>query len=934
MPTPEPPAEIQYDVHSKLRSGAVSRTKRQARTPGGRFAGWTFALAAIVLVASGPAGSLIGGAGINGVEQDLQQRADEKEKARRLPPRPLPSPLKWLGPDRIAGRIRSLVIHPTNANIVYAGSATGGVWKTTDGGLTWSSLDDFMPTQVIGTLAMDPQNPNTIYAGSGEIFTRRAEGLWLRGEDRGQGIFVSRDAGATWRALASTQTPTNDWWFVSRIAIDPSASHHMFAATSTGLWQSTDGGQSFQRMLSGIFLDVRIHPLQPRNVVASALGGFTFFSTNFGSNWTVSSPPAGLDVTGKRVELAAVRTIGHWRALILGPGGTADNIVLLRSDDSGARFDFAATGGVPILCDGRGNNRVYTGALWVDPRDSTQMLVGGVRLCKVTVVGGVQTITRVAVPSASDFHAIVEHPGFASGDDDGILVGFDQGVKRVRGIDDAQPTFESLNNGLRTTQFHSAATNPISNDVIGTTQDTSVLLREGDTWRQPIGAIEDGAMATTELNGPDFLYFGLSIGRIFRSVDGGTTAECISAQSNAPITESFRDNDCGNAPLATFCGNKTPMLLDPNNANRLYVGCGQLWRTTDARAASASSINWASVKARTGSFLINAMDMPPGNPNLMWVGTFLRAPDGDVLRDGQLWKTTNATANAPAWFRMDTGLPARPVFDVVVDRNDHETVYVSYSGFAADNVWKTSNGGASWTNIAGGLPAVPVWALAVHPTEPGWLYAGTDVGLYTSTDDGATWSATSRGPSTVAISDLQWKGNTTFLTVATYGRGTHELDARPNPERLFPERLTREAGLFSSGHVENLIVSDNKRFVITTPRAGGDTLSVVLTTRGGFTRDTTPFGSDLQFFIEALPSTNVEQRLEFFDFSANRFVTMQIVPLTAGQERTTTRFFADGAARFISPATRELQARLTWTRATAGSWSVRIDAASWRITRP
>jgi hypothetical protein len=225
-----------------------------------------------------------------------------------------------------------------------------------------------------------------------------------------------------------------------------------------------------------------------------------------------------------------------------------------------------------------------------------------------------------------------------------------------------------------------------------------------------------------------------------------------------------------------------------------------------------------------------------------------------------------------------------------------------------------------------------VWSLAVHPTQAGWLYAGTDVGLFTSTDDGATWSATTRGPSTVAISDLQWKGETTFLTVGTYGRGTHEYDARPNPELLFPETMTLEAGLFSSGHVENLIASDDKRFVMTTK--GGGTVSVVLTTRGGFTGAATPFGSDLQFFIEALASTTASQQLEFFDFSSNQFVTMQIVSLPGGLERTNTRFFADGASRFINPTTRELQARVTWTTGGTLAWTLRIDSAGWRITRP
>jgi hypothetical protein len=906
--------------------------RRASPAPGSRFAAYTIALAVLVLAMSGPAVPLIGRANTTGINQDAAQRREPQDRNQRRRRR-VPSQLQWLGPDGIAGRIRSVVIHPTNDRIIYAGAATGGIWKTTNGGNSWSSLDDFMPTQVIGSLAMDPNDPNTIYAGTGEIHTFLAEGLWLRGQDRGQGIFVSRDGGATWRALAFTQTPTEDWRFVSRIAIDPSSPSHIFAATSTGLWQSVDGGQKFQRVLPGIFLDVKFHPINPRNVVASIFGGFTVFSNNFGANWTASVPPAGLDFADSRIELAPVtQTPSSWRALVI--DRSASRVIdLVDSSDGGQTF--TSLGGPAGDC-GQ-TNRAYTGGLWVDPRSAQRMLVGGTFLCKTTDGGA--SYTQISAPQGVDFvdlHEIVAQPGSS----DRILVGHDQGLKRILDFETAQPTVENLNNGLRTTQFHSAVADPVTDNVIGGTQDTGTLLRRDGSWVKVIGG--DGIMVSRS---DDIFYGGNSLGRVTRMLRDGSSRFCFSGSGSPPLAEAHGDARCGTVlPEPNpdrFCGNKTPILIDPNAIHRLYVGCRRLWRTSNARAVSASSINWSAValdaaQAGPGNFVINAMDI--SGSTLMWLGTMRigGASDTNPMAGGQLWKSTNAAAAAPTFDRMDDGmgLPNRPVFDVAIDPRNNQKVYLSYSGFAGDNVWKTTDGGASFTNISAGLPAVPVWSLAVHPTQAGWLYAGTDIGLYTSTDDGATWSATTRGPSTVAISDLQWKGDTTFLTVATYGRGTHELDARPNPELLFPERLTRAAGLFSSGHVENLIASDDKRFVFTTGRGGGRTLQVVLTTRGGFTRAATPVGSDVEFFIEALASTAASQELEFFDFSSNRFVLMQVVSLTGGQERRSARVFADGASRFINPTTRELQARVTWTALGAGAWTVMIDAAGWRITRP
>jgi hypothetical protein len=433
------------------------------------------------------------------------------------------------------------------------------------------------------------------------------------------------------------------------------------------------------------------------------------------------------------------------------------------------------------------------------------------------------------------------------------------------------------------------------------------------------------------------------------SCSGGSGVECFSATSASPIVESLLSGsgECGTSPVNPFCGNKTPILVDPNNINRLYVGCRQLWRTQGARTASPSNItwtpiNWTGATPPTVNFVINAMDIPRGDANLMWVGTMhaFGGSDPSVGVAGQLWRSTNAATNAPIFTQMNIGkgLPARPVFDVAIDPRPDATgkfkkVYVSYAGFAPDNVWMTPDDGATWSPIGAGLPAVPVWAIAVHPTKPGWLYAGTDVGLYTSTDDGATWSATTRGPATVAISDLQWKDNAR-LTVATYGRGVHELDATPNPELLFPETAQVPVGSLTRGRVENLLLSDDKRLVLSRP-SFSQNLTSVLTTRGGFTTSATPVGSNLEFSIESLASQDVDQTSEWFDFLNNQFVTMQIVRLTAGQERTTTRVFATGASRFISPTTRQLQARLTWTPVKAGSmFSVEMDAARWKITRP
>jgi hypothetical protein len=853
----------------------------------------------------------------------------------------------WLGPDRFAGRIRSIVIDPTNRNIIYVGAATGGIWKSTNGGVNWVSLDDFMPTQVIGSLAMDPRDPNTIYAGTGEIFTFLAEGLTLRGRDRGQGIFVSRNAGVSWSQLPTTTGP--EWRFVSRIAVSPGNSDVILAATDAGLYRSTDGGrQSFRRMLDNTFLDVKFHPAfdasnpANTNAVATRFGGPPVFSTDGGSTWTTTTSAVAFN-DRSRVELAPVRQLAReWRALLLNE--LSGDIRLLTSVDRGQTFGFLVPGGPPLAC--TDNNRAYTGALWVDPRNAQRMLVGGIALCKSTN-GGVD-FTRISDPNTnedlrlgSDFHAIVDEPGLAAGTTDGILVGYDQGVHRIRGFELNPPAaVVNLNDGLRTTQFHSAIAHPGTGNVAGGLQDNGILVRAANVWDRITG-VEDGGMATV---GGDTFFVALSVGRVNRSAVDGADRVCISAtHPTLPLVESSAAGACGTTPVATFCANKTPVLVDPNDSTRLYVGCGQLWRTVNAATLAPASIAWSSIQPRVANFAITAMAIARGNANLMWLGT-TEGVGRNVLSNGQVWRsTTVATAANNSFTTRGAGLPARPVADITIRGRFHEKVYVSFSGYADPaalpgdtNVWRTDNGNDGipvWRSIGAGLPTGPVWSLEAHPTQSGWLYAGTDSGLYISTDDGASWSATARGLSTAAVADLQWKGDTTFLTIATYGRGTHEFDARTNPELLFPESAQVPFGSLIRGRVENLLLSDNKRLVLSKPTLSQD-LSAVLTTRGGFTQAATPVGSDLDFSVESVASQDVDQKLELFDFLNNQFVTMQIVRLTAGQERTTNRLFADGASRFINPTTRQLQARLTWTPVRASStFTVEIDAARWRITR-
>ncbi|MBK8823990.1 MAG: hypothetical protein IPN58_15695 [Anaerolineales bacterium] len=170
----------------------------------------------------------------------------------------------WLGPGNIGGRVRSVIIHPTNTNIMWAGSVTGGIWKTTNGGASWAIMDDFMTNMAVSTMVIDPTNPEVLYAGTGET------GYYSDyGPPRGAGVFKTTNGGTTWTQLASTNTP--DWYYVNRLAINPANPLILLAATDSGTWKSIDGGISWVQAVTGSTYpgDVDFNPVDDTKAVSA-----------------------------------------------------------------------------------------------------------------------------------------------------------------------------------------------------------------------------------------------------------------------------------------------------------------------------------------------------------------------------------------------------------------------------------------------------------------------------------------------------------------------------------------------------------------------------------------------------------------------------------------------------------------------------------------
>lgn len=676
---------------------------------------------------------------------------------------------RWtaIGPGNIGGRIRSILIHPDQPQIMWIGSASGGIWKTLDAGDSWAPLDDFMPSLSIGSMAMDPADPDVLYAGTGEGFYDTVEGSSNLAAVRGAGIFKSIDGGDTWDQLPSTGNP--DWYFVNRIAISPDDSRVLLAATQTGVYRSTDAGDSWTRVIDQLAFDVKFHPTDGAKAIAGGHRGNAHFSLDNGASWEQAA-----GINGERVELE------YWvggpdtvYAAVASGQGRYGTLRVYRSEDGGQTFELRTGGsGVNTL-------RNYTGVIWADPANRDRIIIGGQRLFRSSN-GGV-TFSGAFSTVHSDNHIIVEHPDFDGGDNRTIFIGTDGGPYLAP--DHISNTAIARSNELAITQFYGAAINAANGVVLGGTQDNGTLVYTGDSerWRRMFGG--DGGYAASDPTDPDYYYGEVQRARIFRSTNGGRNGSYIyNSSQQHPL-----------ADAGTLNVNFIPyFLLDPNEPNRMLVTARRLWRTNNLKDPAPE---WFAIKASIGPgpgpgpdpdppndhffqdspWNISTVTVARGDPDLIWVG----------YNNGQVWKTLNGTAELPTWERLDPNgatLPGRWVSRIVLDVNDNSRVYVSYMGWEPDNVWRSENAGATWVQItgqgSGKLPSAPASALAVHRTQPGWVFVGTDIGIFASHNDGQTWMTSTIGPGTVPVEELIWRDDKTVMAV-THGRGIFLGDVGP-----------------------------------------------------------------------------------------------------------------------------------------------------------
>lgn len=660
-------------------------------------------------------------------------------------------PWENIGPFNSDGRVTDLELHPEDDNTIYVGSASGGIYKSTNSGDTWQTIFDESPSLAIGDLAIYKKDANIIYAGTGEA---NAGGGSLAYD--GQGVFKSDDAGETW-----TNIGLKDIGSIGKVVINPNDPNTLFVAgmgslfknnPERGVFKSTDSGDTWEHVLtvsdSTGAIDLAIHP-EDGNIIYAAMwerirrphdrqyGGVTsgiYKSIDGGNTWNELTN--GLpDIENKgRIGLAISESSPNIvYAYYLQASGQIEGIY--KTEDNGDTWIEKSIQGII----GTSFNWWF-GKIFVDPSDADKVLVTS--LTMFMSENGADSWSQIFPGVHVDQHAVA----IGRDNPDKIYIGNDGGVYLS---EDSLHIEWEYKNGLGNYQFYTCEIDPSNPDVIyGGAQDNGTLRTEGDpqTWETLLGG--DGFRTIVDPNNSNQIYVESQFGNIFRSTDYGNNFL-------------FATSGLG----GRFNWN-TPIAMDPNNTSVLYTGSQILFRSIDKAESwepiSSILVNNDNPQGVLAFGTVTTIDVSNLNSSFIYVGT----------DDGNLWISKDTGASFES---INDGLPNRWMTSVTHDPFNVSGVYVTVSGFrfgeSSAQVFYSDDFGQNWSSIGNTLPDVPVNDLIADVDEDGRLYVATDIGVFYTEDKGSEWNVLGTDMPTVPVIDLDYDADANLLVAASYGRG-------------------------------------------------------------------------------------------------------------------------------------------------------------------
>jgi photosystem II stability/assembly factor-like uncharacterized protein len=742
---------------------------------------------------------------------------------RPLGPNPIPNGQTSGVSTPVSGRTIAIAIHPTDPDTVYVGTAQGGLYKSTNGGANWTPLFDFdLESLAIGALTIDPVDSSIVYVGTGEP-NLSADSF------AGRGVYIIRNANSPTPVLTGPfrlNGAGQDVFTgraVGRIMVNPLDNNVIFVSTTSGtggnpntspatlpargLYRSTNAQSAnptfTQVQVTGVptpndrsMIDLITDPANPNLLLVSVLGVTGDGGIYRTDNALAATPTFTRTLalangsTNGRAELTATRNAtpattfytatGELVPTACTGGNASRGGAVRRSTDGGLTWSAPLTGSAGFC----GGQCFYDIAVAVTPDNQTIHLGGAARsgtagICNVDVMkrstNGGASFVRNDIGLHADSHALAVAPS----NPDVVYTGNDGGI--WRSINNGT-TWTSLNNmDFSATQFQSLALHPFDKFfMLGGTQDngTNCLAPDGVTWFNCRGG--DGGYAQIDQNA-----FDTTNVTMYHTFFNQTNSQIgYERANNTSFAWTFRGCSGTTSNNGFRCADNVlfyaPMEVGPGSPNTLYFGTDRLYRSTnrgDTMTLASQGPLVPSSPAGSG-VVLTTIGISPQDDNVRIVG----------LRNGQVFATTtgSATLTDVTGANFPPPNPADParksIGRAVIDPNNKFTAYITFTSFGVpedQHIFKTTNLNDSvpiWTPAGNGIPDVPVSAFVIDPQDSNSLYAGTDIGVYHSTDGGANWEPFGEGLPRVAVFDAEISNVQRILRIATHGRGIFDID--------------------------------------------------------------------------------------------------------------------------------------------------------------
>jgi photosystem II stability/assembly factor-like uncharacterized protein len=672
-----------------------------------------------------------------------------------------------IGPINGAGRASSIAPHPTDTGVLLQGSASGGVWKTLDGGLTWYPTTDGLPNLAVGAVAWAPSNPDIAYAGTGEGDTLIAGGS---GYIPGLGLLRSDDGGETWIIPDASEEPYAELFF--HIDVDPADPNTLLAATEQGVIRSVNGGASWETVLSSAsnnslaYVEVSRSAQDPNLLYAAqwcegascpAGTDRVMKSMDRGLTWmpTANTGLPGLDGYTNRPGFAMSPSDDQILYIAMntdeGTQQADPTSAIFRSDDGGETWTLTGNT-TPYL----GYQGWYDNTITVHPTDPDIVVAGGVYYVRTENAGATWIVRNPYQSGGGMGSATLPH---VDGHDlqwqgETLWLGCDGGVWFS---EDNGQTWTGRNDGVVTRQYYGIAVDPINREVVlGGTQDNGTDRRrmaDDDTFDNVLGG--DGFECAINPMLPDIQYATIYNTSVFRTMPP--------SRSFSFISPAFTEN----APFIT------PLTLHPARPQTVFTGTTMLWRSDN------NGNSWFSLPYDTFNDIENGVW---SSTSLVWA-IAASASDPDRIAVSKGGTVLNSADGGRTWVMA---IVPRTAINLDISPHDPDLVIAGLTASASgtSGIMRSTDGGRTFAPSGSGLPSHNTQAIRFDPTDPDVVFAGTDIGLYRSVDAGVTWSRVEGLPA-ASVHDIKVLPDGSMLRVGTYGRGIWEL-AIEQPENTAP----------------------------------------------------------------------------------------------------------------------------------------------------